>query len=108
MCIFIIHVGQRSWTLFRYFFKSGMEIPTPYVGKPVRPADAVLTEVLNSISPGFDLSENLMEQGLTSFNAMQIVTRCAEQGYRVQLNDVIINPTFEGIVSRMTPGEGTE
>jgi hypothetical protein len=58
-----------------------MEIPTPHVGKPVKPADAVLTEVLNSISPGFDLSENLMEQGLTSFNAMQIVTRCAEQGF---------------------------
>ena len=93
---------------FQILSKMTKYIHEAYVGKPVKPADAVLTEVLNSISPGFDLSENLMEQGLTSFNAMQIVTRCAEQGYRVQLNDVIINPTFEGIVSRMTPGEGTE
>ena len=82
-----------------------MKIPEPYVGKPSKTPEEVLMDVLTGIEPKFDPSANLMEQGFTSLNLMQIVTRCAEQGYRVQLQDLIMDPVFDGIVVHMIPGD---
>ena len=80
------------------------KIEPPHTGKPVRPADEVFLDVMKGILPNYDPAVDLFEQGVSSFNLIQIVTRCAEQGYRLNLQDIIQNPDFERIVSHMVPG----
>ena len=81
-----------------------MKINEPAVGTPEKSAEEALDIVLRGLLPTFDRSKTLFEQGFTSLNLVQIVTRCGEHGYRVQLQDLIQNPTFDGIVSVMKPG----
>ena len=65
------------------------------------PEDALDTVLGGILTQGYDKQENLLEQGLTSFGLMQLVTRCAEQGYRVKIEDIMKDPTFSGIVENM-------
>ena len=87
-----------------YFTK----INEPEVGSPEESAADVLMNVLSGIYEDYDPEDDLFSQGFTSLNLMQIVTRCAEQGYRVKIEDIIKNPTFDGIVECMVPGEDDE
>ena len=81
-----------------------MKINQPKVGAPDKPAEEALDIVLKGLLPTYDRSKSLFDQGFTSLNLMQIVTRCGEHGYRVQLQDIIANPTFDGILAAMKPG----
>ena len=81
-----------------------MKINQPKVGVPDKPAEEALDIVLKGLLPTYDRSKSLFDQGFTSLNLMQIVTRCGEHGYRVQLQDIITNPTFDGILAAMKPG----
>lgn len=82
-----------------------MDIPEPKIGVPTKSAAEALDIVLKGILPAFDRSKTLFEQGFTSLNLMQIVTRCGEHGYNITLQDIIIDPTFDGIASRMSAGK---
>lgn len=81
----------------------GME--RPKMAKATRSREDALTIVLNGILPGFKKEGDLFEQGLTSFNTMQMVTRCGEQGYSITMVDIYRNPTFKGIVECMKEGD---
>jgi aryl carrier-like protein len=79
-----------------------IKINEPKLGKVTQSPEAALDTVLRGIFPqGYDRSRNLVEQGMTSFNFMQIITRCAEQGYRVKLVDIVKDPVFDKIVAAM-------
>ena len=80
-------------------------INKPKLGQVVRPPKEALRVVLDSISPGFTENGSLFDQGLTSFNVMQLITRAGEQGYELTMRDVFSNPTFDGIASKMKAGE---
>jgi aryl carrier-like protein len=73
----------------------------PKLEKPTRAPREALRVVLDSIRPGFQEIGNLFEQGLTSYNVMQMVTRAGEQGYVLTMRDIISEPTFEAIASKM-------
>ena len=73
----------------------------PKLEKPTRAPREALRVVLDSIRPGFQENGNLFEQGLTSYNVMQMVTRAGEQGYVLTMRDIISEPTFEAIASKM-------
>ena len=79
-----------------------IKIDEPKLGQVTRAPEDALQIVLSGILvQGYDKQQNLLEQGLTSFGIMQLITRCAEQGYRVRMEDVIKDPTFAGIVGNM-------
>ena len=79
-----------------------IKINEPKLGKVTQSPEAALDTVLRGIFPqGYDRNRNLVEQGMTSFNFMQIITRCGEQGYRVKLQDIIKDPVFDNIVASM-------
>ena len=80
-------------------------INKPKLGQVVRPPKEALRVVLDSIRPGFTENGSLFEQGLTSFNVMQLITRAGEQGYVLTMRDVFSDPTFDGIASKMKAGE---
>ena len=79
-----------------------IKINEPKLGKVTQSPEAALDTVLRGIFPqGYDRGRNLVEQGMTSFNFMQIITRCAEQGYRVKLMDIVKDPVFDKIAAAM-------
>ena len=79
-----------------------INIQEPKLGPVTRAPEDALNFVLSGIFPnGYDKQENLLSQGMTSFQMMQLITRIGEQGYRLKIEDVIKNPTFSGIVGSM-------
>lgn len=83
-----------------------LQVNEPHVGKPTKSPEEALKVVFSLLFPnGYTVDENLFEKGMDSFMIMQIVTRCAENGYRVKMQDIFRNPTFNGIVSKMEAGE---
>ena len=82
-----------------------MQIEKPHVGVPTETPEVALDEVLKSIFPSYDRNTGLLEQGFTSLNMMQIVTRLGEHGYSISLGEIIANPAFDGILSNMKAGE---
>ena len=80
-----------------------IQIQKPKLGPVTRSPEDALQFVLSGIFPGgYNKEENLLLQGMNSFQIMQLITRCGEQGYRLKIEDVMKNPTFSGIVSSMT------
>ncbi len=76
------------------------------VNKPVRSAEEVLEHVLSGLlKKGFNKTDDLFEQGLTSLDTVKIVTRCGEHGYGVKMQDIYMHSTFDELVKCMTPGE---
>ena len=76
------------------------------VSKPVKSAEEVLEHVLSGLlKNGFNKTDDLFEQGLTSLDAVKIVTRCGEHGYGVKMQDIYMHSTFDELVKCMTPGE---
>ena len=82
-----------------------MQIEKPHVGVPTETPEVALDEVLKSIFPAYDRNTGLLEQGFTSLNMMQIVTRLGEHGYSIAMGDIIANPSFDGILPNMKAGE---
>ena len=81
-------------------------IEEPHVGAPTKSPEEALAIVFSLIFPqGYGKDENLFEKGLDSFKIMQIVTRAAENGYRIKMQDIFKNPTFNGIVGVMEAGK---
>jgi len=79
-----------------------IQIPEPHLGNVTRSPEDALDFVLTTILPnGYNKQDSLISQGMNSFNVMQLITRCAEQGYRLKIEEVIKDPTFSGIVSSM-------
>ena len=79
-----------------------IQINEPKLGQVTKAPEDALNIVLSGILPGgYNKDVNLFHQGLNSFGVMQLITRCAEYGYRLKIEDVIKNPTFSGIVSNM-------
>ena len=76
------------------------------VNEPVRSAEEVLEHVLSGLlKKGFNKTDDLFEQGLTSLDTVKIVTRCGEHGYGVKMQDIYMHSTFDELVKCMTPGE---
>ena len=83
-----------------------IEINKAKVVKPVKSAEEVLEHVLSGLlKNGFNKTDDLFEQGLTSLDAVKIVTRCGEHGYAVKMQDIYMHSTFDELVKYMTPGE---
>ena len=82
-----------------------MQIERPEVGVPTETPEVALDEVLKSIFPAYDRNTGLLEQGFTSLNMMQMVTRLGEHGYSISMGEIVADPTFDGIISSMKPGE---
>ena len=83
-----------------------IEINKAKVAKPVKSAEEVLEHVLSGLlKNGFNKTDDLFEQGLTSLDAVKIVTRCGEHGYAVKMQDIYMHSTFDELVKYMTPGE---
>ena len=82
-----------------------MQIEKPHIGAPTETPEVALDEVLKSIYPSYDRNTGLLEQGFTSLNMMQMVTRLGEHGYSISLGDIIAKPDFDGIMSNMKAGE---
>ena len=79
-----------------------IQISEPQLGNVTRSPEDALDFVLTTILPnGYNKQDSLISQGMNSFNVMQLITRCAEQGYRLKIEEVIKDPTFSGIVSSM-------
>ncbi|MBR1443358.1 MAG: hypothetical protein IJ583_07490 [Firmicutes bacterium] len=81
-----------------------MNIPEPKVGTPTESPEQALDAVLKGLLPTFDRNIGLFEQGFTSLNLMQIVTRLAEHGYKIKMENIISDPTFDGLLSNMKAG----
>lgn len=81
-------------------------IQKPKVGKPTVAPDVALDIVIKGIiNRPYGRDDNFFKIGMNDFSVMQIVTRCAEQGYRVQMKDIAGNPTFNGLVGKLVAGE---
>ena len=79
-----------------------IQVQEPKLGAVTKSPEDALNLVLSGIFPnGYNKQENLLTQGMNSFQIMQLITRCGEQGYRLRIEDVMKNPTFSGIVSSM-------
>ena len=79
-----------------------MKINEPHLGPVTKSPEDALDTVLSGIfQNGYDKQANLFEQGLDSLKMMQIVTRCGEQGYRVNMQGIMKDPTFKGIIACM-------
>lgn len=79
-----------------------IQVQEPKLGVVTKSPEDALNLVLSGIFPGgYNKQENLLTQGMNSFQIMQLITRCGEQGYRLRIEDVMKNPTFSGIVSSM-------
>ena len=79
-----------------------IQVQEPKLGPVTKSPEDALNLVLSGIFPsGYNKQENLLTQGMNSFQIMQLITRCGEQGYRLRIEDVMKNPTFSGIVSSM-------
>jgi len=83
-----------------------INIQEPHISAPTKSPEEALKTVFSTIFPqNIGADDNLFEKGLDSFKVMQIVTRTAENGYRIKMQDIFKNPTFNGIVSKMEAGK---
>ena len=64
-------------------------------------AEEALMVVMTSIIPNFDKNADFFEQGLTSFDTVKMVTRCAENGYKIDMKDIYMHPNFNELVECM-------
>ena len=64
-------------------------------------AEEALMIVMTSIIPNFDKNADFFEQGLTSFDTVKMVTRCAENGYKIDMKDIYMHPNFNELVECM-------
>lgn len=79
-----------------------IKINEPTLGEvTMSPEDALELVLSGILVDGYDKEQNLLEQGLDSFGIMQLITRCAEQGYRVRMEEIMSDPTFAGIAANM-------
>ena len=83
-----------------------IKIEKAKVAKPTKSAEEVLEYVLKGLlKNGLDKSVDLFEQGLTSLDAVKLVTRCGEHGYAVKMQDIFMHSKFEELVKCMVPGK---
>ena len=82
-----------------------IKIEKAKVGKPTVSAEQALMTVMQGLLPDFDRSRDFFEQGLTSFDTVKMVTRCAENGYAIQMKDIYMHSNFDELVKCMQPGE---
>ena len=83
-----------------------IKIEKAKVAKPTKSAEEVLEYVLKGLlKNGLDKSMDLFEQGLTSLDAVKLVTRCGEHGYAVKMQDIFMHSKFEELVKCMVPGK---
>ena len=83
-----------------------IKIEKAKVAKPTKSAEEVLEYVLKGLlKNGLDKSADLFEQGLTSLDAVKLVTRCGEHGYAVKMQDIYMHSKFEELVKCMVPGK---
>ena len=74
----------------------------PLLGKVTKSPEDALDSVLSSIFPnGYDRDGNLFDNGIDSVMVAQITVKCAEEGYRIGMEEIFADPTFTGIVSNM-------
>ncbi len=65
--------------------------------KKVTPEESLM-RVMKSILPTFNKDEDFFAQGLTSFDTVKMVTRCAEDGYQLDLKDIYMHSTFDELI----------
>jgi aryl carrier-like protein len=74
----------------------------PRLGKVTKsPEDALDAALLAVFPDGYDKQVNLFEQGLDSLKMVRLASLCAEEGYRIGLQDFMKDPTFKGVVAGM-------
>ena len=83
-----------------------IDIKSPKVSKPQYSAGEVLDHVLSGIlKEGYSRTADLFEQGLTSLDTVKMVTRCAENGYALSMQDIYMHSTYDELVKCMKPGK---
>ena len=82
-----------------------IKIEKAKIAKPTVSAEEALVIVMKTVLPNFNKSKDFFEQGLTSLDTIKIVTRCGENGYKVELTDIYKHPKFKDLVKVMKPGE---
>ncbi|MDO4805972.1 MAG: phosphopantetheine-binding protein [Coriobacteriales bacterium] len=76
------------------------------VTKAEHSAEEVLDHVLSGLLEGsYSRTEDLFEQGLTSFDVVKMITRCGEHGYALSMQDVYMHSTFNELLEHMKPGK---
>ena len=84
-----------------------MQMEKPHVKVPTSTPEVALETVLRGIlNKPFDKDADLFKIGISNFGIMQIITRCAEQGYSVTMQDIYQNHTFNTLVKKLVPGDG--
>lgn len=84
-----------------------MQMEKPHVKVPTTTPEVALETVLRGIlNKPFDKDADLFKIGISNFGIMQIITRCAEQGYSVTMKDISQNHTFNTLVKKLVPGDG--
>ena len=84
-----------------------MQMEKPHVKVPTSTPEVALETVLRGIlNKPFDKDADLFKIGISNFGIMQIITRCAEQGYSVTMQDISQNHTFNTLVKKLVPGDG--
>ena len=66
-------------------------------GAYATPEDA-LAGILSELIPNFDQNEDLFAQGLTSFDAVKVVSKCEAAGYKLELKDIYMHSTFDELL----------
>lgn len=83
-----------------------IDIKPAKVSKPQYSAGEVLDHVLSGIlKEGYSRTADLFEQGLTSLDTVKMVTRCAENGYALSMQDIYMHSTYDELVKCMKPGK---
>ena len=78
------------------------QIPTLEFGSVTKSPEDALDAVLSGIFPnGYDKEVNLFEQGMDSLKMVQMVSGCAREGYKLEMQKIMEDPTFKGIVANM-------
>ena len=68
-------------------------------------AEEVLDHVLSGLlKDGFNKTDDLFEQGLTSLDTVKMVTRCGEHGYSLSMQDIYMHSTYDELLKCMKPG----
>ena len=76
------------------------------VSKPEHSAQEVLDHVLGGLlKNGFNKTDDLFEQGLTSLDTVKMVTRCGEHGYSLSMQDIYMHSTYNELLECMKPGK---
>ena len=76
------------------------------VMKPKKSPQEVLDHVLGGLlKNGFNKTDDLFEQGLTSLDTVKMVTRCAEHGYALSMQDIYMHSNYDELIKCMKPGK---